>query len=378
MKKGVLFISFFLFYCTLNAAPFVDSAILRKRVLLLDALSNLQSKDGSFPSYRKYHFSQKMKEEDNVFFTSLVLYNIGQFKGSMTQEEQAMLDQMKQNALHYIARFKNQNNQLTYNFWPRTPPQIFPNGGWLNLFNKQFALADDIDDSAITLLAIGGNDSLAKAMQTKFNEFRVGKHKRNNSFYHQYKNRPVYSTWLGHKMVKDVDISVLSNVLLMHVVNHLNLNQTDTASMDLIVDLIKENMHLKDPKYVSQHYANSATILYHLSRLIYISNYPALLALKTILLEQSKDMLKQSTIPLEHLLLNTSILRLGGKVDNPIGVNEQTLLTNDYPYFVANISSVLNNPFKRIVNSSNIVRFDYYSYAFNLSLMYENLMLRGE
>jgi len=54
------------------------------------------------------------------------------------------------------------------------------------------------------------------------------------------------------------------------------------------------------------------------------------------------------------------------------------LSANNYPYFVANIASVLSNPFKRIVNGINIVRFDYYSYAFNLSLLYENSMLRGE
>jgi hypothetical protein len=134
---------------------------------------------------------------------------------------------------------------------------------------------------------------------------------------------------------------------------------------------------MTDPTYVSQHYANSATILYHVARLAYYSDYPALLALKPILLEQALVLLKHAEFPLEHLLLNTSILRLGGKMDLPLSVHEASLSANNYPYFVANIASVLNNPFKRIVNRSNIVRFDYYSYAFNLSLMYENLMLRA-
>jgi hypothetical protein len=100
--------------------------------------------------------------------------------------------------------------------------------------------------------------------------------------------------------------------------------------------------------------------------------------LKPVLLEQALALSKQARYPLEQLLLNTSILRLGGKIEFPIDVNEASLKVNNYPYFIANIASVLNNPFKRIVNRSNVVRFDYYSYAFNLSLMYENLMLRGE
>jgi hypothetical protein len=384
MKKGILALVLLLVSFKLYATIGLTDSILKQRVTILNLISNLQFKDstdvlnGSFPSYRKYNFSSKLKQEDNAFFTSLVLFNIGQFSSQMHPDELAILEKAKSNALVYIQRFKNQNNQLTYNFWPRNPPQIFPNGGWLNLLNKNAALADDIDDGAITLLAIGANDSTAKAMQSKFSDYRVGLIKANKSFYKEFKNRPVYSTWLGTKMPKDVDLSVLTNVLLMHTKAKIPLNATDSASLDLIVDLVKSNKHLTDPTYVSQHYANSSTILYHVARLAYYIDYPALLALKPILLEQALVLSKQARFPLEQLLLNTSILRLGGKIDFPMEVNEASLKVNNYPYFVANIASVLNNPFKRIINRSNIVRFDYYSYAFNLSLMYENLMLRGD
>jgi hypothetical protein len=383
MKKGILGIVLLLLSLKLFAAIGVNDTILKQRNNILNLISNLQIKDasdvlnGSFSSYRKYNFSSKLKQEDNVFFTSLILFNIGQFSSQMHPDELAILVKAKANALVYIERFKNQNNQLTYNFWPRNPPQIFPNGDWLNLLNKNAALADDIDDAAITLLALGTNDAKAKAMQSKFGDFRVGLIKPNRSFYKEYKNRPVYSTWLGTKMPKDVDLSVLTNVLLMHTMAKIPLNATDSASLDLIVDLVKANKHITDPTYVSQHYANTATILYHVARLAYYSNYPALLTLKPNLLEQALALSKQARMPLEQLLLNTTILRLGGKMDLPLSVNEVSLKEHNYPYFVANIASVLNNPFKRIVNRSNIVRFDYYSYAFNLSLMYENLMLRA-
>ena len=384
MKKGILGIVLLLLSFKLYAAKGLTDSILIKRVAILNLISNLQFKDstdvlnGSFPSYRKYYFSSKLKQEDNVFFTSLVLFNIGQFASQMHPDELAILEKAKSNALLNIDRFKNQNNHLTYNFWPRNPPQIFPNGGWLNLMNKNAALADDIDDCAITLLALGVNDSTAKAMQSKFGDYRVGLIKPNKSFYKAFKNRPVYSTWLGTKMPKDVDLSVLTNVLLMHTIAKIPLNATDSASLDLIVDLVKANKHIDDPTYVSQHYANSTTILYHVARLAYYSDYPSLLALKPILLEQALALSKQARMPLEQVLLNTTVLRLGGKINFPFEVNETSLKANNYPYFVANIASVLNNPFKRIVNRSNIVRFDYFSYAFNLSLMYENLMLRGD
>jgi hypothetical protein len=383
MKKGILLSSFMLLFLVLNASPIIkDSLIVVKRIHLLNLISELQIKEnntdlnGSFPSTRKYFYSHRLKDEDNVFYTSLILWNLGQFEKEMKQDELSIFKQAKSNALPYIERFINKKNNLTYNFWPRNPAQIFPNGGWLNLFNEKFSLADDIDDAAITWLALGLNDSIAHKLQSKFSDYSVGRIKPNRSFYKAYKNWPVYSTWLGHKMPKDVDISVLSNVLLMHTKANIPFNNNDSASFNLIVELVRTNKHLSDPKYVSQHYANSATIIYHIARLIYFSNYPALLSLKPILLSQAKQLLLQTNAPVEKLLLNTSILRLGEKIEFPGGVDEQTLKVNNYPYFVANIASVLNNPFKRIVNQSNIVRFDYYSYAFNLSLMYENLMLR--
>ena len=385
MKKGGLVFLCFFFSILLYAAPALDDTIyIKKRIQLLQSIEQLQVKEdisglsGAFPSFRKYFFSAKLKQEDNVFFTALTLWNISQFAAQMSSQEMDYLEQFKSNARPYIERFKNQNNHLTYNFWPRNPPQIFPNGGWLNKFNQKFALADDIDDGAIALLALGVNDSLAKAMQTKFGAYSVGKIKPNRSFYKQFKFRPVYSTWLGTKMPKDVDLSVLTNVVLMHTIAKIPLNATDSASLDLIVDLIKSNKHLTDPKYVSQHYAHSATIIYHIARLMYYTDYPSLLALKPLLLDQALKISKQAQFPLEQLLLNTSILRLGGKMDLPLSVHEASLTANNYPYFVANIASVLNNPFKRIVNRTNIVRFDYYSYAFNLSLLYENWMLRGD
>lgn len=380
MKKGLLFVSLFVLSIVLHAAPMLDDTSLNQRVELFKKISNLQIQNGSphlngaFSSYRKYYFSGRLEQEDNVFFTALVLFNLGQFKYKMQPEEIVLLEKCKSNAINYMERFKNQNNHLTYNFWPRNPPQIFPNGGWLNLFNKKFALADDIDDAAMSWLAMGVNDSIAKALQLKFDQFRVGKIKANRSFYKAYKNRPVYSTWLGHKMPKDVDISVLSNVLLMHTLAKIPLNATDSASFDLIVDLVKANKHMNDPKYVSQHYANATTILYHVARLIYYTDYPPLLTLKPMIIDQASTLLKKSTYHLEKLLLHNTLLRLGVTPET-ISFDIAGLSINNYPYFVANIASVLNNPLKRVVNKSNIVRFDYYSYAFNLSLLYENMML---
>ena len=62
---------------------------------------------------------------------------------------------------------------------------------------------------------------------------------------------------------------------------------------------------------------------------MYYTDYPPLLALKSLLLNQALDLSKQAQFVLEQLLLNTSILRLGGKVDLPLSVNEASLSSNN-------------------------------------------------
>ena len=99
MKK-VGFIILCIFYSiVLYAAPVLEDSIhLKKRIHLLHLMDQLQVKEdeglmsGSFPSLRKYYFSSQYKNEDNIFFTSLILWNLGQFKTKMLPEEMVYLE----------------------------------------------------------------------------------------------------------------------------------------------------------------------------------------------------------------------------------------------------------------------------------------------
>ena len=107
MKKGILCIVLFVFSFNLYAALGVSDSILKQRVTILNLIADLQFKDstdvlnGSFPSYRKYYFSTKLKQEDNVFFTSLVLLNIGQFRQKMYPVELEIFEKARLKSDHY-------------------------------------------------------------------------------------------------------------------------------------------------------------------------------------------------------------------------------------------------------------------------------------
>ena len=127
---------------------------------------------------------------------------------------------------------------------------------------------------------------------------------------------------------------------------------------------------------VSQHYENKATIIYHVARLISYSDYTPLLALRTSLVSQAKELLKKSDYAIEKLLLHNALLQLGEQNIEAEEISGEALLQKDYPFFVANMASMLANPYKQIFTSLKIGRFSYYSYPFNLSLLYENKILR--
>ena len=129
-------------------------------------------------------------------------------------------------------------------------------------------------------------------------------------------------------------------------------------------------------KYVSQHYENSSTIIYHVARLISYSDFTPLLALRSSLVLQAKELLKKSDYAMEKLLLHNALLQLGERGIEAEEISREALLQKDYPFFVANMASMLANPYKQIFTSLKIGRFSYYSYPFNLSLLYENKILR--
>ena len=381
MKKGSKILILILFLTILqdiNTTCYSQSkgVSIQDILIKIDSLQqhkNTGQDQGGIPSLRRYHYGSTYKEDNNLFFTSLVLYTIGRYQTLLSKEEQLIYDQIKAGALPYIQKFQNKNG-LTYNFWPKYPAQFFPNS-WLNNYRNINALADDVDDCAITYMALGIDSIKAIALRNKFQDFSNGKNKYSKGFYNKYNTSPVYTTWLGNGYPIDIDICVISNVLCFNSRYQFEYNNIDSSSLDLLVDLVKSNKHLNDAQYISQYYVNSATIIYHLAKLMQSIHYKDLDALMPQLISDAKRIFIKSKYPLEKLLLSNALLQFGETDTKYHFMNEDALLQNDYPYFEANMSAYANNPLKRIVAASKIGKFKFYSYGFNLSLLLEHKML---
>jgi hypothetical protein len=361
-----------------------DSLFVQK---LLQRIEQLQIKEngifpaGSFPSYRLYAWNKdRYKADVNPFFTGLIAMTLRDIRPWLDTAQQRIAGHIIDRSIPAYAKFRNRSGRPTYNFWPTDTPAIFPHSGWINHFNKSQALPDDLDDTGIILLAMGTADSTARQVHQLMQSFTNNDAGKVRNTFKAYSNIGAYSTWFGKKMPVDFDICVLSNVLYMVQSYHLAWTAADSASLDLMVRILKDRRHLDAASYVSPHYRKSSIILYHLSRLMSVKPIPALEQYKPQLIADAQKELATHQQFHEQLLLSTALMRWGVRppeITVPLNGNLNRLTEDEsFSFFIANIASMFPDPLKRWAGASGITRFYYYCPAYNNLLLLENLVWR--
>ena len=356
---------------------------------LLNRIAQLQTKEpsifpiGSIPSYRMYALNKRRYKADiNPFFTGLTIFTLHNIKEDLSLAQQKLVEKIIVGAVPSFEKFKNRKGRDTYNFWPTDTPKIFTNGGWLNWFNKQQSLPDDMDDTVILLMAQQKSDSVAKFVHQLMQRYTNNEQKKINNTFPEYKKIGAYSTWFGVKMPVDFDLCVLSNIL--YFVQYYNLKWTaaDSASLDLVTDIIASRKHITAANYVSPHYATVPNILYHISRLMWLKPIPELEKLKPQLIEDARQALTESHNFMDQVILSTALMRWGIKPPDIIqkkAVSLPELVENeDFCFFIASMASMLPNPYKKWVTTTKAGTFYYYSPAYNNVLLLENIALRNK
>ena len=355
---------------------------LLKRIDLLQAKESIIFPKGSFPSYRLYALNKDREKADvNAFFTGLVAFTLKDIKQQLTPAQQKLSQQIISNTIPVYSKFQNQKGRGTYNFWPTDTPKIFPNAGWMNVFDKSQALPDDLDDTVIMLLAMDAPDSVARQVHALMQQFTNNGEKKVHNTFKGYRNIAAYSTWFGKKMPVDFDVCVLANVL--YFVQRYNLEWTaaDSASLQLIEKVLDERKHVTDAAYVSPHYSKLPNILYHLSRLMQVKPIPSLEKYKPQLLQDARQALANATDFMDEVLLCTSLLRWG--VEPPVmkvhvaNSLEQLIEDGTFSFFIANMASMLPDPLKQWMGGAGVGKFYYDCDAYNNLLVLEYLVWKN-
>ncbi len=354
---------------------------------LLNRIDQLQAKEssvfpkGSFPSYRMYALNKDREKADiNPFFTGLVAMTLKDIIPRLSKPQQLQVRQIITNSFPVYPKFQNQKGRPTYNFWQTDTPRIFPNAGWLNVFDKSQALPDDLDDTVIMLLALNAPDSTAKQVHALMQSFTNNGEKKVRNTFKDYRNIGAYSTWFGKKMPVDFDVCVLANIL--YFVQRYNLEWTaaDSASLHLIEKVLYEKKHLTAPAYVSPHYHKLPNILYHVSRLMSVKPIPSLEKYRTQLIADTQQALTKTDNFMEEVILCTSLLRWG--IQPPVmkvhAANSLAELIEEgnFSFFIANMASMLPDPLKQWMGGAGVGKFYYDCAGYNNLLVLEYLALK--
>ena len=335
---------------------------------------------GIFPSTRVYAYNKNNSKNDpNVFFTGLIVYTLKKYQKQCTPYQQGIIKQIVKDGLSSVGLFKNKSGRDTYNFWRTDTPQIFPNAGWLNKFDKSQSLPDDFDDTVILLWAQEVTKERAAVVHDTMQLYANTKVKTVKNTLPTFKNLPAYSTWFGKKMPIDFDMAVLCNVLSFVNAYDLQWTASDSASLQLITTAIDNKWHLNKADFIAPHYAKPAVIMYHIARLLSAGNQQnieTLIALKPTLLKQTDSLLTISKDPLEAILLNTARVHFGGIPNDVFQTLDQAAIEQSkYPFFIANMASMLPSPIKRPLSKLAFAKFEYRCPAYNLALLWENRYL---
>ncbi len=331
---------------------------------------------GMFPSYREYHFNKgRLKDDDNIFFTGLVVLTLRSVYPYLDKPSQATSDSIFKAADEVYDSFKNTKGRPTYNFWKTSPPRIFPNAGWLNIFNKTQSLPDDMDDTAILLLAMNAPDSIAQKVHHLMQGYTNTNHYKYKTNFSGFPNIPAYSTWFGNKVPAQLDVCVLANILYMLHHYQITYSQADSASLKIISQVVKERQYITKPEIISPHYYRTPIILYHLSRLMEESILDELEPYKNQLIEDAKEQYALAKNYEDRLLLSTSLLRWGVPIANEQQKkNYSGTKEKNFVFFVAGMFSVLPSPVFKFIDKIKIAKFYYYCPAYNDALLLENLV----
>ena len=366
------------------AAASADDSLIHRLVQRIAAQQTEVDNDfaaGMYPSYRRYDKrADVFKNDNNIFYTGLVVFTLKQLQPWLTPADQAVCKDIFKKALPVYEKFRNRKGRYTYGFWQKDTPVVFPHSGWLNLMNKSHALPDDMDDTSIILLASDAPDSIVREVHALMQQYRNTGRRHVRNTYRQYKKIPAYSTWFGKKMPVDFDICVLTNILYLVQRYHLPFAEGDSASVELIRQVIHNRQHMTHAAYVSPHYSRPSILLYHLSRLMQVTHLPALDSCREQLIADAREVYNNSDNFIDKIIVSTALMRWEAQPPREqllVDTDLQTLVErNDFVFFIANMASMLPNPFKQWVGNAGIGRFFYYCPAYNNTLLLEYLVLK--
>lgn len=345
---------------------------------LLSEIKSLQSQrnnsiylKGIFPSKRQMVLGI-IREDDNSFFTALIVFTLQRLKKYLSIEEANIVEDIKSQAQNAFPFYESNKVDYTYNFWRTQKNAHFPNGRLFSKF-KYFALADDADCTALIYLAKGYSSEDINNLKDKLlYHAKLPVPFSKNTLPH-YRSLKLYSTWFGKNIPIETDVCVTANLLYLLFESKAVINEYDSDCMKFICSVINNDEHKTQAFRIAPYYPKKAIIIYHVARLLTVAENSDLQKLKPKLKTDILQKLSGNNLPMERIILNTSLMFLGEtekieELEMPIDIN--------YPWFVAGLLTSINNPIANCLAPSSLFHIKFYCEAYMKTLFFEYKILK--
>ncbi len=336
---------------------------------------------GTFPSYRKCAgLPHNCQPDNNIFFTAITAFTLKNISPHLSAGNTIKVQQVIKNAAAAYPHYQNKNGLPYYSFWPANA-RILPHSYFIKYLDGVLAQGEDADDSVMILMASANNDSSNTALKERLIRMSNLTKRKINSTGKQYRNIPAYSTYLGEKMHPDFDFAVQCNILYFMFDKKLPLVKQDSATINLLAQMLQNREYLKAPVYISPCYVKPAILLYHVSRLLGTFKIAELMQYKDQLIADANRLLGKRNNMMEQIILRTSLLYLG-EAAPPLTINTITDFEktnqNKFVFFQARAAFAQPTPVKQVFLHCGYLIYFFYCSAYNKALLLEYLVLKNK
>lgn len=349
---------------------------------ILQNIYNLQLKndpefaDGLFVSER--YKNNNIKRDNNIFFPALINLTLENIRQHFNQQNQQKIDSINARVERNYYRYYNRKGDLSYNYW-QTHPYDWPMPGskfWSK--SEKVKLPDDLDCTSIIYLTLDKNDSIEYLLKKKFIKHSNLYDRKIKSIFRKYQNHKAYMTWFAKYLKQDFDICVMANTMLYIFDRGFPLNEYDEATIDLIMEMVKNGDHLRYPHIISPYYKTPFIILYHLSRLLAADTSGRFDPVREIIIKDIQFSLDHTQNRMEKVLLLTALYKLNVPNDLEVDLNGIENDFKGFDYFVVNPFHGSNITFKRIMGRTEFLHFFYRCEAYYWTLILEYLVWKEQ
>lgn len=355
---------------------------------LLNDIQSMQVKEdgffyrGGFPTYRECGGAPHNYQEDNtVFYTAITAFSLRNMLPYLNEDDKSIAANIIKEARVSYPLYRNKHGYPYYGFWATNDP-IMPGTYYFQYLKQVFGQGEDADDTVMILMTDSSNDNDVTQLKQRLMDVANLSKQKILAAYRKYRNIPAYSTYLGSRTVPDFDFGVHCNILYFVLDKQLPWVKQDSATLQLLVEMVRNREYITAPTYLSPYYVRSSILIYHLVRLMHAFNIPELEVFKQQLIEDARKEFDASTNVMDKIILSTSLMRLGvheahyippfTEIESFEKSNQQQFI-----FFQARAAFSYPSPFKQIFLHWSYINYYFYCPAYYKTLWLENLVQQG-